>query len=46
MARVTFAAAITNKVLKPIADFVPDADCSSIVMVNGELMAKPARNRL
>jgi hypothetical protein len=40
MAPVTFAAVITKKVLKPIADFVPDADGSSIVMVNGKLMAK------
>jgi hypothetical protein len=39
-ARETFAAAITKKVLKPIADFVPEADQASILMVNGELMAK------
>jgi hypothetical protein len=40
MAPVTFAAVITNKVLKVIADFVPEADRSSILMVNGKLMAK------
>jgi hypothetical protein len=46
MAPVTFAAANPNKVLKLIADFVPDADGRSILMVNGELMAKPPRNPL
>jgi hypothetical protein len=42
----TFAAVITNKVLKPIADFIPEADWASIRMVNGELMAEPAKCRL
>jgi hypothetical protein len=41
----TFAAVIPKKVLKTIADFVPEADRSSILMVNGELMANPPRNR-
>ncbi|MGB6892070.1 MAG: hypothetical protein WBE25_11370, partial [Xanthobacteraceae bacterium] len=41
-ARVTFAAVITNKGLNILAGFRPKADASSIVMVNGGLMAKPA----
>jgi hypothetical protein len=41
MAPETFAAVIANKVLKLIADFVPEADRSTILMVNGKLMAKP-----
>jgi xanthine/uracil/vitamin C permease (AzgA family) len=45
-ARVTFAAAITKKLLMPIADFIPEADWASILMVNGELMAKPLGTRL
>jgi hypothetical protein len=45
-ARVTFAAAITKKLLIPIADFIPEADWASILMVNGELMAKPMGTRL
>ncbi|MFZ0527367.1 MAG: hypothetical protein WAM40_17320, partial [Xanthobacteraceae bacterium] len=41
-ARVTFAAVITNKGLKILAGFLAQTDASSIVMVNGGLMAKPA----
>jgi hypothetical protein len=37
---VTFAAVITNKQLKVIADFFGNADALSILMVNGGLMAK------
>jgi hypothetical protein len=46
MAPETFAAVITKKVLKTIADFVPKADIPSIRMVNGELMAERAKCRL
>jgi hypothetical protein len=46
MAPETFAAVITKKVLKSIADFVPKADNPSIRMVNGELMAEHAESRL
>jgi hypothetical protein len=42
-ARVTFAAVTTNKLLRTVADFVPEADWATIGMVNGELMAKPLR---
>ena len=45
-ARVTFAAVITNKALKILADFRAKADASSIVMVNGGLMAKPPQSAL
>jgi hypothetical protein len=45
-ARVTFAAPITKKLLIPIADFIPEADWASILMVNGELMAKRPGTRL
>jgi hypothetical protein len=45
-ARVTFAAVTTNKGLKILADFPANADASSILMVNGGLMAKPAKTAI
>jgi hypothetical protein len=40
MVPVTFAAVITNKQLRRIAQFFAKADALSILMVNGGLMAK------
>jgi len=43
MVPVTFAAVITNKQLRRIAQFFAKADALSILMVNGGLMAKGER---
>jgi hypothetical protein len=37
---------IPKKVLKTIADFVPEADTASIRMVNGKLMAEARKSQL
>jgi hypothetical protein len=42
----TFAAVIPKKVLITIADFFPEADKTSIRMVNGKLMAEPRKTEL